>query len=172
MGDVSLWCKNVLFVSIFLHFPHLLRHPGLGEGAQHLQRYNSAQNQMSECICQPSFHTNSALQAKISVQGLWLGCFSAHQEWWGILSTGLKRGLNSLKSPDCDQSWPQGDRGTLLCGHNCVAEGTFWRLKKPKQLCGHRFYSQQSWFLHPLLQLCHAKAAVLYLGRQLHLSQV
>lgn len=99
---MSLWCKNVLFVSIFPHFAHLFRRPRLGEGAQHLQHYNSVQNQMSGCICQPSFHTNSALQGKISAQDLWLGCFSAHQEWWGILSTALKQALSSLKDPNCD----------------------------------------------------------------------
>lgn len=57
---------------------------------------------MSGCICQPSFRTNSALQGKISAQDLWLGCFSAHHEWGGTISTGLKRGLNPLKDPNCD----------------------------------------------------------------------
>lgn len=56
---------------------------------------------MSGCICQPSFHRNPALRGKISAQALWLGCFSAHQAWWGTLSTGLKWGLNSPKDSNC-----------------------------------------------------------------------
>lgn len=71
---------------------------------------------------------------------LWLGCFSAHQEQWGTLSTGLKRALNSLKHPKCDP----GFSVTFLCGW-----GHLWRLRKAKLPCGHHFYSQQSWFLNP-----------------------
>lgn len=168
-GCVSLWCKNVLFVSIFPHFAHLFRRPGLGEGAQHLQRYNSVQNQMSGCICQPSFHTNSALQGKISAQDLWLGCFSAHQEWGGALSTGLKWGLDSLKDPS-------GDAGPKVTEKPlCVVTVAWLRAlsgRKAKLQCGHGLSSQQSSFLHPLLQLCDSRTPVLYLGRQLHLSQV
>lgn len=58
----------------------------------------------------------------------------------GAMRNRQHRSQNSLKHPKCDP----GFSVTLLCGW-----GHLWRLRKAKLPCGHRFYSQQSWFLNP-----------------------